>query len=284
MIEYATLVGILLYIGLIAIAPEQVTEILLCAGLAVSACVIYRPAANLVRKRRIAIKEDIVFSGVPLSRILDKRKYDLIIHTQQETFRHEIASLTPLPDLLILPIDSADSPMLDELREIRGSEKIGRIPTLCVATMDKINLNPQALRSLGIVSLIAEMADHETVIRCVDQAVGSTGSNRACERADCFFPVEVKRGQYRWNEFVLNISASGIRMTSVERPKLNKDLQVSFRLPMASGDFIRARGRVVHQMSKRNSDGRYEVGVFLHPIDSECRKMINREVNRLLTE
>ena len=283
MIQYATVVGIVFYIGLIAIAPEQVTEILIGAGLAVSAYVIFRPGANLISRRRIVIKEDIVFAGVPLSRILDRRKYDLVIHNQQVTLRQKIASLIPLPDLLILPIDSADSPMLDELREIRGSEQAGRIPTLCVARMGKINLNPRALRSLGIVSLISGTADHETVTRCVDEAVGSTWSNRNCERADCFIPAEVKRVRYRCNEYVLNLSASGIRLTSVDRPKLDTDLQVSFRLPMASGGSIRARGRVVHQMSKRNSDGRYEVGVFFHPIDPQCRKMINREVNRLLT-
>lgn len=283
MIENAALVGILLYLGLISIAPEQMTEVLLWAGLAVSACVIFRPAASLVRKRRIMIKDNLVFSGVPLSRILDKRKYDLIMHSQHETLRHEIASLTALPDLLILPIDSADSPMLDELREIRGSEQAGRIPTLCVITMDKIDLNPQALRSLGIVSVVDATADHETVTRCVDQAVESTGCTRACERADCFFPIEVKRGRNRSKEFVLNMSASGIRMTSVERPKLNTDLNISFRLPMASEDSIKVRGRVVHQMSKRNSNGRYEVGVFFHPIEPQYRNTINREVNRLLT-
>ncbi len=181
MIECVTVVGIVFYIGLIAIAPEQATEILVGAGLAVSAYVIFRPGASL-----------------------------------------------------------------------------------------KNNLSPGA-------------ADHEAVTRCVDQTVGSSWSDRGCERADCFIPVEVKRGQFRFQEYVLNLSAGGIRLTSVDRPKLDTDLQVSFRLPMSSGDPIRARGRVVHQMSKRNSAGRYEVGVFFDPIDPQYRRMISREVDRLLT-
>ncbi len=194
MIECVTVAGIVFYIGLIAIAPEQATEILVGAGLAVSAYVIFRPGASL-----------------------------------------------------------------------------------------KNNLSPGALRSLGIVGLTSGAADHEAVTRCVDQAVGSSWSDRGCERADCFIPVEVKRGRFRFQEYVLNLSASGIRLTSVDRPKLDTDLQVSFRLPMSSGDPIRARGRVVHQMSKRNSAGRYEVGVFFDPIDPQYRKMISREVDRLLT-
>ena len=72
-------------------------------------------------------------------------------------------------------------------------------------------------------------------------------------------------------------------MTSTKSPKLNSDLDLSFRLPMISAESVSACGRVVYQMPIRNSGGRYEVGVRFHSIDSRSQKAINCEISRILS-
>ena len=283
MLALVTVVTILFYLGLVAVVSELTTIFLIVFGLTVAAYVIYHPSSALIHRHRIMIPEDFVFNGTPLSRILDRRKFDLIKHASDETILTEDSSLIPPPDFLILPIDFSNPMMLAELREIRRSERIFQIPILGVVTgKGNIDLNIRDLRLHGVVGLISETAGRKAVARFVDRAVGSTQSERFSERVDCIIPVSVMSGRTRMSEYALNLSTSGIRITSAKSPKLNSDLDFSFRLPMISGESVSACGRVVYQMPIRNSGGRYEVGVRFHSIDSRSQKAIKCEVSRIL--
>ena len=177
MLGLVVVVTILFYLGLVAIASESATIFLVVFGLTVAAYVICRPSSSLIHRHKILIQENFVFNGTPLSRILDRRKFDLIKHASDETILTVASSLIPPPDLLILPIDLSDPMMLAELREIRRSERIRQIPILGVVNeKDHIDLNTRDLRLHGVVSLISETTGREAVARFVDRAVGSTQS------------------------------------------------------------------------------------------------------------
>ena len=284
MLGLVVVVTILFYLGLVAIASESATIFLVVFGLTVAAYVICRPSSSLIHRHKILITEDFVFNGTLLSRILDRRKFDLIKHASDETILTEVSSLIPPPELLILPIDFSSPMMFAELRELRHSERVRQIPILGIVTEKcHIDLNIRDLRLHGVVGLISEAAGREAVARFVDWVVGSTQSKRFSERVDCIIPVSVTSGRTRTSEYALNLSTSGIRITSAKRPKLNSDLDLSFRLPMISGESVSARGHVVYQRPIRNSAGRYEVGVHFRAIDFRSQNTINCEVSRILS-
>ena len=284
MLGLVTIVSILIYLGFVSVASESETTVLVAFGLTVAGYVICRRGSDLNHRHRILIQKDFVFNGTPLSEILDRRMFDLIKPAPHETILTKLTSLFPPPDLLVLLSDFSDPIMLANLRETRRSPRSCQIPIIgVVAGEGGIDLDVRSLRSHGFVRLISKEADRKFVTRFINQAIGSPQSKQPVERASCIIPVEVRSGRHRTSEYALNISASGMRLTSENRQQLNSDLHVSFRLPMISGESVRACGRVVYQMPIRNSGGRYEVGVRFHSIAPQSRKIINREISRLVS-
>ena len=282
MLGLVTIVSILIYLGFVSVASESEITVLVAFGLTVAAYVICRPGSDLNHRHRILTQEDFVFNGIPLSQILDRRMFDLIKLAPHETILAKLTSLFPPPDFLVLLGDFSDPIMLANLREIHRSPRICQIPIIGVVAGEcGIDLDIRDLRSHGFVGLISEKADRELVTQFANLAIGSLRSKQPIERARCVIPVEVTNGRHRTSEYALNLSASGMRLTSVNRQQLNSDLHVSFRLPMISGESVRAYGRVVYQVPSRNSGGRYEVGVRFHMIDLQSQKIISREISRL---
>lgn len=238
------------------------------------------PPREDVSQWRIMLCDEPVFAGHPLSRILDEPGFDLVTPSCHRAPWAEAGTA----DLVILSFDYSDASALDRLREIRRSCRARQVPILGVTSFGPLALDIQVLRSHGVVGLIDRNALPETVVDRVYQILGPTGSRRVSERVVCFFPVDVERGGILSQEYALSLSASGMRLSSVEPLEPNTDLQLRFRLPMIDAQLIDAEGRVVHRLSKLNSAGRHEVGVFFYPLDPSHRMIIKREVDRLLSD
>jgi c-di-GMP-binding flagellar brake protein YcgR len=100
----------------------------------------------------------------------------------------------------------------------------------------------------------------------------------------CTFPVGVTVGRIRRRrEFSLNLSATGMRITSGLPIELNARIALRFRLPMVARRAIEAEARVVHRTTHRNTWGRWEIGVFFFAIEEPDREIVGQEVIRLLT-
>jgi hypothetical protein len=121
-------------------------------------------------------------------------------------------------------------------------------------------------------------------VQRIDQILGPIENRRFCDRVRCFLPVQVEEEGHSREEYALDLSASGTRLTTIDSLDPNTDLQFRFRLPMVSRDLVEASGRVVHQRSKRNSAGRYEVGIFFYPLEPGAQSVIECELARLLSD
>lgn len=284
MLGLLTVVSIIIFLGLVSVASESEATILVALGLTVAGYAVFRPGSRLNHRHRILIQKDFVFHGTPLSKILDRKMFDLIIPAPHQTTLTELAPLPSPLDLLVLFIDFSDPTVITEIREIRRSQRIRQVPIIgVVAAGGNIDLDIRDIRSHGIVSLISEDADREVVGQSIRQAVGSARSKRLAERIDCLVPVEVASDRRQTMEHVTNLSVSGMRMTSENRHQIDLDVHLSFRLPLISEEPIRATGRVVYRTSRRNSGGCYEVGVRFHYLDPRSRRTISSEISRLVS-
>ncbi len=189
-----------------------------------------------------------------------------------------------LPDLVVVDLESAAESKMRKIREFRGSRGNRRIPILGVMKFAKNGLNIPMLRAHGIVGLIDYNSDPDAVARRIDSLFRSLAETRLYERVPCFLPIEVSSESYAGNEYALDISTSGVRVTIDDRAELNTDLEMRFRLPMVSGQWIDVTGRVVHRIDKRNSAGRYEVGVFFYSLAKDSQMIVGREIERLLAD
>ena len=234
-------------------------------------------------RARILFREDIEFSGVRLSQILQGSSWELIECDCQEPLREVISNLDYRPDLLILSTGCANLATLEEIREVRGLARNRQIPILGVTTFAKDGLDIPLLRAHGVVGLVDKESDHEVVIRRINSIVEPLSESRFCERVPCFLPVEIAGDTYSMNEIALDLSTGGIRLTTRKPIELNTYLKLRFRLPMVSDNLIEIDGRVVHRLPRKNSAGRYEIGVFFYPMSWSSKKLIANEMMRLLS-
>lgn len=237
-----------------------------------------------IEKRRILLEEDFEFSGIPLSRILDESKCELIKYDQHRPLDRVIDELEFPPDLLIASMDCTKPTMLEEIRKVRALMRGRRVPILGVTTFTEHVMDIAVLRANGVVGLIDRQAEHWMITRRIDMILEGPEQNQLWERVPCFLPVEIAETASPNREYALDLSASGIRLTTSESLELNTNLQFCFRLPMVSNDRIKVDGRIVRKLPKRNSAARFEVGVFFYPMAPHSRNMIAREVERLLKD
>lgn len=235
-------------------------------------------------KRRILLGDDVSFSGVSLSQILNQDKCEMIKCGLHETLDQFIADLDYPPDLLMVSIDSSNPSTLEEIRKVRALLRGRQIPILGVTTFSEHVLDIAVLRAHGVVGLIDTKAEHAMIRRRVDMALDCPGRNQLWERAPCFLPVQFSENGSPVKQYALDLSASGFRLTTSKPLELNTNLQFWFRLPMVTTDRIRVEGRVVRKLPKRNSAALYEVGVFFYPMPLHFLKTITREVKRLLSD
>lgn len=240
-------------------------------------------APQLGRAPTILLVGSISVGGVHLAKVLRDAELATVELEEEEDIGEFIESLPAPPDLLILPLRGLDEEGLKSLREARRTERSRSIAVLGVVSMGDVGLDLRLLRAHGVVGVLDVRQGPGIALDRIVRLLGPL-CNRGSERARCLFPVGVRaaEGHYR-REFALNISATGMRMTSREALDVNTDVALRFRLPMISAQRIEANARVVHRSSYRNSWGRYEVGIFFYPLEPMDRETVEREVERLLT-
>jgi hypothetical protein len=241
-------------------------------------------AANNTRSgldRSVVVDARIRVREQPLTRIL--READVVaVELQDGTTLEE--ALSASPDLMIV---SLDADPLERLREIqmRCAERGLRLPVLGVARIGLFGTDFGSLRAAGLVGVIDSRTGPETVVARVRRQLGIGACGvQANERVQCMFPLVVSGGAARRRrEFALNLSTSGMRLTTALPIELNSSIDLRFKLPMVDQRVIEATARTVHQTTHRNSWGRWEVGVFLTSIDPIAAEIIQRELGRLVT-
>lgn len=242
-----------------------------------------REGEKLDSNPTLLIVEPVVVGGARLSKVLRDAGLAPIELEQREGVGEFLSCLPVPPDLLILPLGKADADGVKLLREVRQTERGRRLPVLGVVSIGEVGLDLRVLRAHGVVGVID---DRQTAGVALDRILRLLGPlcQRGSERASCLFPVGVRldKGPRR-REFAVNLSTTGMRMTTRVPLEPNTDIGLRFRLPVTSNRTIEAQARVVHRLSRLNSWGRYEVGLFFYPLDDACLEALAREVDRLLT-
>ena len=230
----------------------------------------------------VLLADDLTFAGARLSELLEEAGYETVTPTGDVSLASFVSSLEEIPDLMIVQLYGWDPSGLQRVREARAAPRARLVPILAVTTFEQLDFDLQTFRSHGVVGLIDARADPAVVRQRVEQIAGPTGCRRRCERAPCLFPVELKREGIATQEWALNLSASGMRLTYADELEPNTDVRLRFRLLMVAEQVIEADARLVHHSRLRNSWGRFEIGVFLYPLPFQQRRIIEREVARLL--
>lgn len=224
----------------------------------------------------------VVVGGARLSKVLSDAGLSSIEIEEDGGVSAFLSCLPVPPDLLILPLAPVDDGGIKILREIRQTERGRRVPVLGVVAMGA-GLDLRTLRAHGVVGVIDERQAPGVALDRIVRMLGPL-CHRGSERASCLFPVGVRLDDGpRRREFAVNLSATGMRMTSRLPLEPNTDVSLRFRLPMTSDRTIEAKARVVHRLNRRNSWGRYEVGLFFYPLGEDYREILTQEVDRLLT-
>ncbi|MDJ0847908.1 MAG: PilZ domain-containing protein [Myxococcota bacterium] len=227
----------------------------------------------------IGLVHDLRFEGRSFAEILSEAGHRVV----QGDLEAEATSADAFPQVVVMRIEAEDPACLDLIRALRSSPRARAVPILGVTTFDKMSLDLQELRSHGVVGLLDARSPAEQALQRIGQIVRPRGLRRSSERVRCFFPVDVAREGGQAREYALDLSVTGLRLTSEQALEENTDLQLRFSLPMVSDDTIETAARLVRRDSRRNSSGRYEVGVFFYPLEQRYVDVLRQEVERLLT-
>lgn len=237
-------------------------------------------ACELDEGSLIGLVQELCFDGRSLSEILLRAGHRVEIVAISEGVRDE---LPESPQLLVIPIEAEDAECLRLIRSIRSSPRARAIPILGITSFEAMSLDLQTLRSHGVVGLVDSGSSSDQVLERVRMLVRHPGARRACERVGCFFPVMLEHEGKQAHEYALDLSTSGLRLTSQWALEENTDLKLHFSLPMIAEDEIQVACRLARKSTRLNSCGRYEVGVFFYPQAPRIREILGQEVARLLS-
>ena len=229
----------------------------------------------------IVLQGAVRIGGVRLAKLLQEAGLETCELEDDCDVGQVLQSLSTPPDLLILALADLCEDSLASLHASQTATRGRTIPILGVATPNELGSDLRALRAHGLVGVIDSRT---TPNNAIDRIVRHIGPNRrGSERAPCIFPVIVSIDETRGRrEFALDLSTTGIRLTSATLLELNSDVQLRFRLPLVRTRPIETTARVVRLCEKRNTWGRFEVGVFLNGLEPSEHAAIESEVERLL--
>lgn len=242
------------------------------------------PKASNGRSRSVALDGRVVVGGARLAAALREAGLDAIELPDGGRVEQRWQALSEPPDLMIVMLHPQRLERLRELHE-RADERGWRFPILGVAQLGQIGAEVGLFRAHGVVGVIDARTSRACAVDRILRQLGVGPSGvQASVRAPCTFPVTVSGGTARrCRELALNVSFTGIRITSARAIELNALIGLRFRLPMIDCRAIEADARVVHRTTYRNSWGRWEIGLFFTAIEDSRREIIGREVVRLLT-
>jgi len=227
----------------------------------------------------LLLAADLAFVGQRLARTLRESGCEVLQMPPGEPVSHAAARLEPRPDLLVMRLGPPVPERLERLRELHEET---RIPVLGVHSVPLRGVDHQQLRRCGVVALLDASAPRDRVVHRVNRLVRPARSRRRHERASCFLPVEVLRGGAISPQYAVDLSVNGMRLTTDVPLDPGTEVKLRFRLPMISAESIEVRGRVMHRAHERNSAGLHELGVAFGPMDPRSRRLVEREVERLL--
>lgn len=219
----------------------------------------------------------------PLALALENGGYTAVPLSPDEDIGAFLAALPRAPDLLLISLDCSRRAALASVRSARVSPRGRLMPILGVTAFDRMGFDLQMLRAHGVVGLVDRRATPSMVLERVERILRPKGAGRRAERARCLFPLWVRSRSGTTEEFALDMSVTGIRLTATETTSTNTDLELRFRLPLIADDTIVAIARVVHQSRHRNSWARFEVGAVFYPMEDRHTEVIECEVERLLS-
>lgn len=235
---------------------------------------------------RVFLAQDMHFFRQSLARALREANLRVVLRPEDMNTLETLCVLSPVPDLLILPIQGNDPATLELVREIRATPGLQRVPILGVSSLDRSGLDFEELRRLGVKGLVDKRAIPEQVVFRVNQVLKPRADThrRRFRRAPTYMPVDLVVGDGVRSEYALNVSCGGMLVTSAEPLEPNTDLKVRFRLPASGDEFIEASGRVVYQQPGRDASAPYLLGLFFYPLAERDHEVVAREVERILGE
>jgi hypothetical protein len=163
---------------------------------------------------------------------------------EDETLGELIARASAAPDLIVAAVDCSAPDSIERLRRIRVTPRVRHAPILAVARSRHLGLDIGLLRSYGVVGLMDALATPEALATRILEIVRPAEFRRRAERVRCLFPVKVTRdGAPPSEEFALDVSATGMRLTSQVQLDPNTDLRLHFCLPLTEARQLEVRAR-----------------------------------------
>lgn len=232
----------------------------------------------------VALHGNLSFRGVQLAEILARADVATRSLLDQPEFGRQMEAADRLPDALVVSIDRPVEGRNGLLRDVRAVQRRFEIPVLGVAMLSRLGIAPDVLRGYGFAGVIDPRTRPTDVLARVLRQMGlPTCDLGSHERASCVFPVELSLGRSRFvREFSINLSATGMRLTSTLPIDVNRDIRLRFELPSVAHGAIGVEARVVHRITFRNSQGCWEIGVFFKGLEDADREAIARYVESLL--
>jgi hypothetical protein len=214
---------------------------------------------------------------------ITQSRYRLVLAAESTPIGDQVLGLQTAPDLFIVSIPNDERALRTTLCALRSTVRGRKIPILGIADFAELDIDLAVLRAYGVVGLVDCRTKPESLIERLERLVrGKPQSGRVADRVDCFLPVLLECNGRESEEHALNLSISGMRLTSTESLDLNSDLQLSFQLPLIAKREVRAAARVVRKLPLLNTAGRHEIGLFYYPLADVDSDLIELEVTRLL--
>lgn len=236
-------------------------------------------ASSAGRRPRVLLVEDPFVFRMQLSEILAQASFDVVPAAGRSPAP---ATEEPPVDVIVLPVRPDDPDGLQRLGELRARFGAGEARVLGVAPLDRLGVDFEAIRALGVDGIIDESCIPEHVVFRVRQLARSPRERSTCERAAAHFPVDLEVAGTWSAEWAVDLGVGGMRVTSARVLEPNTDVRLRFRLPTQGDECIDLRARVIHRHPAREPGGPHEVGVFFYPLDAASQARLEREVRRLL--
>ena len=188
-------------------------------------------------------------------------------------------------DLLILELDMPGADGYEVLSWIRDNNLSGRFPVLAVTGVHEPTHILKRLKTFGKVSLITKALKPEQVVHKVNRLLFPDKFARGEPRVPISIPVDCSVEGVTWRGNLLNLSATGLFLHTVEELQEGTIVNLNFHLPDYYDITIDVNGLVVWSTDLSEEDSFFGgAGIQFLDIFSQEKEILRQFVTRELSK
>jgi two-component system chemotaxis response regulator CheY len=181
--------------------------------------------------KRILIADDSEFFRVRLSDILTEAGHKTKVVNGGRGVIEELKKKIDFFDLLILDLQMPEVDGFEVLEWIKDNDLTGKIPVVVITSVYEPSKVFKQVKSLGATGIMTKALNTEQTVHTVNRFLFPDKVVQGEKRVPIAIPVEFTSAGSSYHSYLLNVSASGLFLHTVQKLEEGTIINLKFHLP-----------------------------------------------------